>query len=147
MKLAGSSGTTSHQLSFTQLRSMVREGDIREMLMLAADPPVGDNIAVEISEMESKLPRVAKGVLTLFVDVFTEPRQLPPHRGTDHRICLNLSSQQVKVRPYRYPYFQKDVIEKMVQEMLSYGFIQPSTSPYSSPVYWSRRRMALGDFV
>ncbi|XP_060967566.1 uncharacterized protein LOC115704201 [Cannabis sativa] len=140
VKLAGSSGTASHQLSFTQLRSMVREGDIREMFMVVADPPVTENIAVEISEMESKLPRVAKGVLTSFVDVFTEPRQLPPHRGTDHRICLNPGSQPVKVRPYRYPYFQKDVIEKMVQEMLSYGFIQPSTSPYASPVLLVKKK-------
>lgn len=37
-------------------------------------------------------------------------------------------------RPYRYPGVKKDIIEKLVQEMLDQGVIQHSTSPYDSPV-------------
>lgn len=37
-------------------------------------------------------------------------------------------------RPYRYSPIQKDVIEKMVNELLAQGLIQQSCSPFASPV-------------
>jgi hypothetical protein len=38
------------------------------------------------------------------------------------------------IRPYRHPFYQKNEIEKMVQELLNAGVILPSTSHYSSPM-------------
>jgi hypothetical protein len=43
-------------------------------------------------------------------------------------------AQPVSVRPYRYPYFQKEEIERIVQELLDSGVIRPSHSPFSSSV-------------
>lgn len=37
-------------------------------------------------------------------------------------------------RPYRYPSVKKDIIEGLVQQMLDQGIIQPSCSPFASPV-------------
>ncbi|XP_062103343.1 uncharacterized protein LOC133814394 [Humulus lupulus] len=88
VKLAGSSNLANHQLSFTQLRSLVREGDVRELFKLAAGCEQQDNSVLEMAEIEATLPMAAKGILTEFSDVFAEPTHLPPHRGTDHRICL-----------------------------------------------------------
>ncbi|KAL4366769.1 hypothetical protein GQ457_05G003480 [Hibiscus cannabinus] len=73
-------------------------------------------------------------LLVEFAQLFQEPSGLPPNRGCDHRIPLKPGSGPIVVRPYRYPHFQKDEIEKQCDQMLQQGLIQPSRSPFSSPV-------------
>lgn len=46
----------------------------------------------------------------------------------------------VKVRSYRYPFAKKDTIEQIVQQMLSEGIIQPSSSPFSAPVILVKKK-------
>ncbi|GMI67460.1 hypothetical protein HRI_000415300 [Hibiscus trionum] len=53
-------------------------------------------------------------LLAQFRDVFEEPKFLPPGRDQDHRIPLVDENVVIKIKPYRYPSAQKDVIEKMV---------------------------------
>jgi len=73
-------------------------------------------------------------LLSKFSHVFEQPTSLPPKRSNDHHIPLQPNSGPVSVRPYRYPYYQKTEIEKMVQELLKSDLIRPSNSPFSSPV-------------
>jgi hypothetical protein len=44
-----------------------------------------------------------------------------------------LSIQPPNILPYRYPFSQKNEIEKMVHELLDVRVICPSTNPYLSP--------------
>ena len=66
--------------------------------------------------------------------VFETPKGLPPIRDHDHAIHLIPGSVPPNIRPYRYPYFQKSEIERMIAEMLEAGIIQPSQSSFSAPV-------------
>ena len=45
-----------------------------------------------------------------------------------------LSDEPVRTKCYPVPFKSRDVINKVVQEMLDLGVIAPSISPYSSPV-------------
>lgn len=46
----------------------------------------------------------------------------------------------MNMRPYRYPYFQKDVIKKLVQEMLESGIVRHSNNLYSSLVLLVKKK-------
>ncbi|XP_072090481.1 uncharacterized protein [Arachis hypogaea] len=90
------------------------------------------------------LPSDLNSELTLlihdFADIFSIHRDLPPPCSHDHSIVLLPNVPPVKVRPYRYPYSQKTKIERMVKDMLAEGIIQPSTSPFSSPVLLVKKK-------
>uniref|UniRef100_A0A3Q7JVP6 Reverse transcriptase domain-containing protein n=1 Tax=Solanum lycopersicum TaxID=4081 RepID=A0A3Q7JVP6_SOLLC len=75
------------------------------------------------------------GLLSDFKKLFEEHACLPPSRGFfDHRIVLKAGTEPMNKSPYRYPSVKKDVIEGLVQQMLDQGIIQPSYSPFASPV-------------
>ena len=73
-------------------------------------------------------------LLTDYAEVFQEPTALSPRRRHDHRIPLQIEAQPINCRPYKNSFFQKWEIEKMVKEMLCNNIIQPSVSPFASPV-------------
>lgn len=89
----------------------------------------GDSNLAEVKKDEQ-----IEKILQQFASVFQEPQELPPFRTQDHHIRLKEGSQPMNIRPYRYPYVQKEEIEKIVKEMLSNGIIQASNSPYVFPV-------------
>ncbi|KAL5555249.1 hypothetical protein UlMin_037485 [Ulmus minor] len=86
------------------------------------------------SSLPKSYPSEIGQLLAKFSHVFESPTTLPPRRSHDHQIPLQPSAGPVSVRPYRYPYYQKTEIEKMVKELLQSGLIRPSNSPFSSPV-------------
>ncbi|XP_075092472.1 uncharacterized protein LOC142172700 [Nicotiana tabacum] len=93
----------------------------------------------EVREQE-KVPAMIQQVLKQFPDVFEEPTSLPPKRNHDHYIPLKPNTTPVIIRPYMYNYFQKNEIEKQVNEMLANGIIQPSHSTFSSPVLLVKKK-------
>ncbi|GAU25204.1 hypothetical protein TSUD_151040 [Trifolium subterraneum] len=84
-------------------------------------------------------PEIAM-LLHNYQEVFKTPNGLPPTRAHNHSIPLLEGSNPVKVKPYRYPHSQKTQIEHMVQDMLQQGIIQPSTSPFSSPIILVKKK-------
>ena len=78
-------------------------------------------------------------LLLEFDAVFATPVGLPPIRGHEHQINLKERAQAICQRPYRYPYYQKNEIEKIVKELLSVGSIRNSCSPFVSPILLVRK--------
>lgn len=85
--------------------------------------------------LEMKMLPEVQQFVNQYKYIFEEPKGLPPLKGAfDHKIPLEKGIGPVRIRPYRYPLKQKDVIEKLVQEMLDNEIIQNSSNPFASPV-------------
>ncbi|KAJ9562551.1 hypothetical protein OSB04_007711 [Centaurea solstitialis] len=92
------------------------------------------------SELWSIRKKELQAILKDFEDVFASPSELPPKRALDHSITLQEGCSPVNLRAYRYGALQKNVIEELVQEMLSSGVIRPSHSNFASPVVLVKKK-------
>jgi len=91
-------------------------------------------LSVGSSAQFPSYPSEVSSLLEQYSFIFTAPTGLPPQWEHDHHIPLQPQTGPISVRPYQYPYYQKNEIEKMVHELLQSGLIRPSRSPFSSPV-------------
>lgn len=90
--------------------------------------------SLHLSTADTPSPEL-HSLLQHFNHLFEEPSALPPSRGPfNHRIPLHQGAKAINIRPYRYSALKKDVIEKLVNDMLEQGVIQYSNSPFASPV-------------
>ena len=74
--------------------------------------------------------------LRQYKDYFSEalPGVLPPERPEDHAILEIPGTSPPNRAPYRVSAAQQEEIMSQVNELLEKGLIQPSSSPYCSPV-------------
>ena len=89
--------------------------------------------------VQPHLSPMLANLLSEFSKVFVVPTGLPLIKGHEHSISLKEGTLPICERPYMYPHFQKSKIEKIVNELLEVGSIQPSQSPFSSPVLLVRK--------
>ena len=99
-------------------------------------------VSVELDEVRGmeQIPTHIQEVLNKYEVVFHMLAGLPPQRCRDRAITLMENTTPVSVRPYRYPFVQKQEIEKLVREMLTAGIIRPSVSPFSSTILLVKKK-------
>jgi len=98
------------------------------------------SVADQLANMSSSIQPEVFEVLSEFASVFAPVDGLPPQRACDHAIPLVTGAKPVYTRPYRYPPALKDEIERQMQDMLDKGLIQPSSSPFSSPLLLVKKK-------
>ncbi|XP_026396141.1 uncharacterized protein LOC113290772 [Papaver somniferum] len=100
---------------------------------------IGQFFSISATPIYSPPPEITS-LLHIYEDVFQSPSILPPPRDIDHKIPLKPDSIPTSQRPYRCPYIQKAVVEKLVQEMLDAGIIQDSTSSFAAPILLVKKK-------
>ena len=93
---------------------------------------------------EKEISGAIKDLRHKYAILFQEPKQLPPHQRHDHRIPLKDGVNAMAIRPYKHSVLQKNVVEKMTKELLDAGFIQHSSSHFSSPVVLVKKKDGTG---
>lgn len=102
IELHGDTIRDLHVVSLPQLRRMLQTDAVSEFFHIHVEPPPPTipNPSLEIHSLLHK-----------FAPIFQPPTTLPPSRPTDHYIHLHPIVSPVNVRPYRYPFYQKQEIE------------------------------------
>jgi len=86
------------------------------------------------------VPSEVVRVLELSAEVFQELAELPPSRKQDYTIHLKEGVSILNLRPYKYSHYQKNEIEKLVNNMLKAGIIRPSISPFFSHIILVKKK-------
>ena len=86
-------------------------------------------------KLTNAVPPTKAPLLHEFADVFTQPIGLPPTRSVEHHINL-ISGASLPNTPY-YHLAPREAaeIECQIDELLTSGHIQPSSSPCASPTF------------
>jgi hypothetical protein len=113
------------KLKVQKLKGLLKKGSIARLVQLSL---------IATTNMSSAVLSDIQQVVDQHEHLFQDPKELPPSRAYDHHIPLLPRVKPVNVKPYRYSPTQKDEIERQVYDMLDNGIIQPSTSPFASPV-------------
>lgn len=139
IKLCGDDAVLAHPLSPAGFNKLVTSGGVSSCYMCLQAIPTTTKTSSAGKNATEQPPFLGK-LLDEFQEVFAEPINLPPSRSVDHCIPLHPHTEAVNVRPYRYPHFQKNEIERQVSELLKSGVIRPSRSPFSSPVILVKKK-------
>ena len=109
----------------------------------AKSAPIGshdrlDNLFVEQGSSVAGIRALVKQ----FAEVFPAdmPDQLPPDRGIAHTIPLVPGSSTPAARTYRLSKPQREEMEAQISDLLKKGWIQPSTSPFGSPIIFVKKK-------
>ena len=90
---------------------------------------------IKMDSTPEPIPECITVLINQFASMFEEPKSLPSSRGhLDQKIPLQFGTNSISVRTYRYPIKQRDIIEKIIVEMVDHRVIQESSSPFASPV-------------
>jgi hypothetical protein len=82
-------------------------------------------------ELDDAQQAEVKGILQQFSAVFTDQ---PGTTSMAEHVIETSSENPIRVRPYPIPYAVRKKIDEEVSKMLKMGVIEPSCSPYNSPV-------------
>ncbi|UYV73793.1 K02A2.6-like [Cordylochernes scorpioides] len=81
-----------------------------------------------------------KHLLCLYEDVFaTSPKDVGRTNVTQHRIDTG-GATPVKQLPRRLPMTRRDEVDKLIEEMAEQDVIEPSSSPWASPVVLVKKK-------
>ena len=132
IKISGNPALTRTALPLGALMQILKEEG--EGLMIHCES------STEAATEKVEILAAVLDLLAEFEDVFADPQGLPPIRRHDHAIQLTEGASIPNLRPYKYPHYQKNEIERMVREMMESGVIRPSISPYSSPIILVKKK-------
>ena len=126
--------TPDYLISKKQLKRLVSRGaEAYTIVLNRVDASPGP--AVDFSSLgPEKCHPAVQSLLSTYPHVFTSPHGMPPDRPIKHTIELEPGFRPPARAPYRMSTVELQELKKQLTELIELGFIQPSSSPFASPV-------------
>ena len=123
---------------------LIQQGDAEAVAAVEKNEEFPEHLEVLLENpMETLTPAelaTLKNLLKEFADIFMEPGgKLGRTNIVQHTIDTG-DSKPIKQPLRRAPFKQQEIIEQEVEKMLEAGVVQPSDSPWSSPVVLVRKK-------
>ena len=99
-------------------------------------------VSVDQLELSAGLSEQVHCIVEEYKDVFPSelPAGLPPDRPVAHAITLKSGAEPPAQKLYRLSWKERQELEHQLRELLAKGWIQPSTSPYGSPILFVHKK-------
>ena len=95
--------------------------------------------AIEVRDSCSRLKDIP--VVREFSDVFPDDLPgIPPDREIDFQIKLTLGTKPISKAPYRMAPLELKELKVQMEELVSKGFVRPSTSPWGALVLFVKKK-------
>ena len=106
------------------------------------DPEFESKLPLPKQQEIQKLRKDIRELLIEFKDIFPEtlPTGLPPSRSVDHEIRLQPGAVPPAHQPYRLSHHEMLELNKTLQDLVEKGHIQPSSSPFSAPILFVKKK-------
>ncbi|PKU70170.1 RNA-directed DNA polymerase [Dendrobium catenatum] len=121
-------GVISSLISCNQMHKSLKFG---ELVFLA-----------KIEAMNEKVDDISSiPIVNEFIDVFSEEwNELPPDREVEFLINLQPGTTPIVKAPYRMATKELQELKDQLAELIEKGFIRPSSSPWSAPVLFAKKK-------
>ena len=100
---------------------------------------VSDSIDEILSEISPDWDNLLKKVLKKNPGAFLRPETLPSKAHGSLKIQLVEGAQPPPAKMYRLSVTEKWEMEKRIKDLLSKGWITPSTSPFGAPILFVKK--------
>ena len=99
-------------------------------------PSIAERIAEVMQQAKPVYQKRLGELLQEFKDIYPDalPKGRPPKREIEHKIKLAEGVEPANRKPYRLSPIEQDEMETQIRDLLAQGFIQPSVSPWGSPI-------------
>jgi hypothetical protein len=132
--LRGMTGNSARVVTAKRMEAIFRREEIVYIAECKVSTRVDDKGKVHYT-------REIKRILDKHQKVFGPiPPGVPPDRGFDHIIELEVEAKHVITTPYRHPKKYKYEINKAIKEILDMGHIRPISNPFSSSVVLVKKK-------
>ncbi|WVZ74595.1 hypothetical protein U9M48_022759 [Paspalum notatum var. saurae] len=136
----GSRITLQGQNAVTNCSVLITNSELRQLELHDEIWCMLEVLSLEESSDQQPIPAAIQELIEQFDELFQKPTGLPPVRSHSHAIPFLPGAIPFRLRPYRYNPAQKDEIERQVCELLKNDLIQPSSSPFASPVLLVKKK-------
>jgi hypothetical protein len=128
------------EVKFLARANLISAQQLKKSVSKGAEPFVAFVFGKEDKDVAVETNSTLQNLLDEYKDLFPDELPgMPPKREYEFEIKLDQEIPVPPKRPYRLNFREEEELKKQIDELLGLGLIQPSRSPFASPVLFVKK--------